>query len=305
MSLRNQLRDRPHAFELFQALRLLELEGLRLGVEVQVSHVPHLWHTASDLTAVEIDEQGRVRLSSLVFGLLGPSGPLPLRLTEDAIRQARGRRGAMADFLSLLGEAQLRAFYAAWRAGRLEMIVVGGAGQQTALRALTSGLDDAAMALRMVPQWRNAARGCEGLRATIHSLTGCPCEVEQLLGEWLSIPAELRSRTGSARLGVDTTVGVRQWARHSRIRIRLQVEIWAQLQDYIPARGAGFDALRRILSHYLLAGLVWTLDIVLPAQEVRGARLGVVGHVGQDAWLDQPRSRQAMARFGLRATSNR
>src|SRR5262249_2516047 len=86
------LQARPHAFDLFAALRLLEqscADRPRLGESrraaddiARLGQAPHLSFAPSDVASVARDEQGRLRLEQFGFGVFGPNGALPLHLTE-------------------------------------------------------------------------------------------------------------------------------------------------------------------------------------------------------------------------------
>ena len=104
-TLAERLRDQPHEYAFFAAMRLLEAahrgrprfghskrpaqDALRLAQEPSVTHAPAM------LAGYEPGADGRPdRLLVHFLGLFGPDGPLPLHLTEYASNRRRNHGDA-------------------------------------------------------------------------------------------------------------------------------------------------------------------------------------------------------------------
>ena len=120
-----QLRQEPHRFSLFAALRLLELlepARPRLGESrrpaddvVRLEQPPHLTFAPSDVAAVEVGSGGRLRLTQYGFGMFGPNGALPFHLTEYVFERRRHHEdAAVIDFINLFQHRLTSLFYRAW-----------------------------------------------------------------------------------------------------------------------------------------------------------------------------------------------
>src|SRR5262249_16219182 len=124
----DSLRDKPHQFALFAALRLLEQlhpDRPRLGEAkrcredaVRLAQAPHLIFAPADIAALSSVNDGIPRLEQYPFGIFGPNGALPLPLTEYAFERAahRGDPG-VSDFVNAFQHRFIALFYRAWADG--------------------------------------------------------------------------------------------------------------------------------------------------------------------------------------------
>ncbi|MEG3183974.1 type VI secretion system baseplate subunit TssG [Novilysobacter erysipheiresistens] len=145
-----QLLARPHRFEFFQALRILERLFVRQGVK-PVDVVPQrlrfgtsmsLGFPASEIEsaqafssdgtaldrdsavehAVTMEDLGEVRLTPAFMGLLGSHGVLPLHYTETiASRELYQRDRTARAFLDIFSNRAVALHYAAWKKHRLAL----------------------------------------------------------------------------------------------------------------------------------------------------------------------------------------
>src|SRR4051794_8814689 len=124
--LRERLREKPHFYNYFAVMRLLEAlhadrprfgrsrrpaeDVLRLAQEPSVTHAP------SAIAGFERGSEGRPdRLLVHFFGLFGPDGPLPLHLTEYARERRRNHNDpTFQRFADLFHHRLLSLFYRAW-----------------------------------------------------------------------------------------------------------------------------------------------------------------------------------------------
>src|SRR5262245_23200901 len=119
------LRERPLAFDFFEAMRRVECAWPalpRLGTAarpvdepVRLGHKPSLDFAPTMLASVESITGDRLRIRGYFLGLFGPHGPLPLHLTEYAHdRITNARDDTLAAFADIFHHRMLALFYRAW-----------------------------------------------------------------------------------------------------------------------------------------------------------------------------------------------
>src|SRR5690606_36450876 len=249
------LRARPHGFELFAALRLLERvhrDRPRLGRStrpcedaVRLRQPPFLSFAPGEIAGYRpADGSGPATLDSYVLGLFGPNGPLPLHLTEYAIERAQNVRDTtLRAFADLFHHRLLALFYRAW--ADAQPVVQGDRPEEDRFRfhvGALIGMDPATgddvvatgtryHAGRMLSHARNA----EGLRAVLRHAFDVPVQVREFVGEWMPLPDTAWLRLGGSRavsmLGTNAVLGGR--VRGAQHRFRLQLG---------PLDGPGFRA---------------------------------------------------------------
>ncbi len=155
------LGKRPHRFEFFQAVRVLEMLGRRQGRDPRFEKLRAVGEdadpkreavrfTAAQSLAFPTSEiatfretkpepeakkpPGPPRMSVGFMGLTGPSGVLPQQFTEMLIRSVRSKSVSLRDFLDLFNHRTISLFYRAWEKYRLPPSYErGGAGGNDAI----------------------------------------------------------------------------------------------------------------------------------------------------------------------------
>ncbi|MEE1924050.1 type VI secretion system baseplate subunit TssG [Pseudomonas sp. 148P] len=243
--LSDTLRDRPEGFELLQALLILEHENRKatslgcgsvpqneavrlrgpLTPVFPASQVEKLSHDAHDPRPI---------LSTPVFGLGGPDGPLPYAFQEWLQQRALARDHAPAEFLDLFQHRLLSLLY---RALRKHRIALGFAEPGTSpvhqqLRALTGllpqglqerqRLPDAALLARTA-LLAGGRRSLAGFTAIVRHHFALPLRIEPYTGAWCEIPPASRSVLGRGRrnlgLGRTAIAGKRIWDEQAGITL--------------------------------------------------------------------------------------
>ncbi|WP_254240991.1 type VI secretion system baseplate subunit TssG [Achromobacter insolitus] len=257
-----RLLSRPHHYNLFQAIALLERatpsaapigkgngdgEGVRLHGHVSVAF------EASDVRAVTQKlEAGRwaqtphtrYALSTPVMTLAGASSPLPLAYTELVLQRRAARDHATADFLDIFNHRFLSFFYRGRKKHALGLNA--SAPQASALVGCLDALSDLGYArgeagprgqrlwIRHAGLLGGAARPMTGLLALLADRLGLNVRGQQFVGQWRSLDPQDYSRLGGKGLALDASraLGRRVWDQAAGIRI--------EFLDLEPAR---FDRL--------------------------------------------------------------
>lgn len=305
------LQNEPYRFDFFYALRCLEnahRDRPRIGHSleakgdvVRLTQEPSLSFAPSTIASYDPpDSSGRGRLAVYFFGLLGPNGPLPLHLTDYALR----RRDHHDDptflrFLDWFHHRMLSLFYRAWASAepavsldrpdddRFAMKV--GALFGLGMPSLTQrdAMPDSLkfhFAGRLACQTRNA----EGLTAILAGFFGLPVRIVEFVGQWLRIPRTNQWRLGDTRLtgslGATTVVGEHVWDCQSKFRIVMGPMDPDDYARFLP----GSDGLRRlaaIVRNYVGDEMTWDLNLVLRRERVPGMSLGGSGRLGWTSWV--------------------
>lgn len=305
---RQEMAERPWAHAFFWALNRHEAtsEGRpRLGDSatrreeyLDLGQVPYLDFPASNVASYDpATERGKARLRVKFLGLLGPMGPLPSSMTEEALRWFSRRDDAFVRFLDIFNNRFLQLFYRAHAdarpaAHRLRpeedrfrdylgaAIGMGGAGWRD-LDSLPD-LQKFGFAGLLAARTPSASR-IEGLISGIFNMR---VEVLQHVGDWLTLAPEEQTRLGSAHaeLGKGAMVGAGVLVVDTKFRLRLYPGTLANYEKLLP-QGAWFRKLVDAVSNAVSQEYEWDVELVLPDHEPRPATLGSYGQLGWTSWV--------------------
>lgn len=248
------LLEHPQGFDLFQAISLLEREGMAeghaaLGSDDGTEAVRLSSHVSLGFEASDIRQARRgattgeaFTLSTPVLSLLGQGGPLPSAFTELVIERNAAKDFATSDFLDILHHRLLSLFYLGRKRHRLGL---GGAVSRTSTvvnvtRHLCgmhrSASSDHASWLRHAGLLGGAPRSMASLCALLSDRYGLPFRGEQFVGGWQRLEDDELTTLGDAErapeLGRTALIGRRVWDQSAAIRLhanRLPLERMMQL----------------------------------------------------------------------------
>ena len=306
--LSERLRKEPWAFELFQALRLVEcafaelprlgtaeraaLEPVRFGQRAELAFPP------AEIAAWQPSEAGRPpRLHIRSFGLFGPQGPLPLHLTAHA-EQRRDHEydPTFQDFADVLHHRLVMLHYRAW-ASRTPVVdydrpedsrFVGYVGALAGLPERPADPWVQTIGLRFAGYFADQQRHALGLCRMLEATFAVSVTVIGFIGERLAAPEPLQARLdGASSLGRTGVLGARVFERQGRFRLRLGPLGLADLRRLLPDEP---DArrLRDLVRMAIGDTLAFDVQLVLRAAEVPPAVLGGGLTLGRVAWLSRP-----------------
>ena len=306
------LRERPEAFELFQALRLIERahpQRPRLGRStrpvddpVRLRHVPSLAFAPRSIEGYRPAAEGKpARLDSVVMGLFGPNGPLPLHLTEYAIdRRINSRDDTFSAFADIFHHRMLSLFYRAWadaqptvqadRADedRFGMYVGALVGQDRFGAPAPDGVRHGA-ARSHAGRLLSPARNAEGLCRLLEQAFAVPVRVVEFVAEWMRLPDEAHlhlGKGGAATLGRTSVMGAMVRGCQQRFRLRIGPLDRATFQRLLPG-GETLRELTALVRTWVGDEKAWDVQLVLDAGQVPTTRLGQAGRMGLDTWMGQ------------------
>jgi type VI secretion system protein ImpH len=297
----------PWRFDFFALMRRLERsfpERPRIGDSatrrdefVLLGEDPFLDFPASNISKVERDEQGRIRLMVRFLGLLGPQGALPLATTEEAYGWSLQRDDAFPRFLDILNHRFLQLFFRAWAdarpIGQVErpetdrfLAYLGsfaGIGSPP-FRQLDSVPDAQKLAFAglVAPQAKSASR----LQSLLGGLFDVEVEVDQFVGSWLVFEESERTRLGTshAGLGVDALLGASVFSVQDKFRVRIFAKDLATYERFLPT-GDRCEPLADAVFFYTGEQLDWDVELAIRAGAVQPVRLGRSGQLGYTSWV--------------------
>ncbi|WP_058834920.1 type VI secretion system baseplate subunit TssG [Luteimonas abyssi] len=309
VALLQALQAHPHAFEMFQALRLIDCaypdkprlgraprpqdEAMRLAQRATLTSPPR-----SVDGLVPAPAGGLPQLKTFPLGLFGPQGALPLHLTEYAIqREELESDPTFAAFVDMFHHRMIALWYRAWADSRpaihmdrpdedrfgQHLDALTGVGQP-ALR--DRGALPAYARRHYAGRFVAQARSAEGLRAVLGALFDVPIQVMTFFAGWLRMPSDgcLRMGRAAARLGSETTLG--ECVRNAQHRFRLQIGPMgaADYRHFLPG-GAALKELVAAVRQFLGDEFAWDVQLILKREDVPAPRLGVSQRMGQSIWM--------------------
>ena len=336
-----ELLARPESFDLFQAISLLEREGVargfaELGADDGMeavrlrSHVSLGFDSSDIYSAREGSDTGAAfSLTTPVLSLAGQAGAMPAAFTEMLLERNAAKDFATADFLDIFQHRFLSLFYQGRKKHRL------GLGWHSPTASSVARCTDALCALGFspavnpavsppataashVPWLRHAGllggapRSMTGLTALLSDRFSLPVRGEQFVGGWHPLESDALTRLGSAHrspvLGQTATLGRTYWDQAAGIRLRSNALTLSRLQSLVPGgrEHADFSAtVRRYLPSDTRVEVVLTpAPDAMPASRL-SAHAGL--KLGWTAWLTgttPARQTLAAARFKLQAGSH-
>lgn len=309
--------DHPTKFNFFQALRLIEAsygsaprlgrssrprqDKVRLKQKVDMAFAPSTV-ARFDLTG---KNGGPSELSSYLFGVFGPNGPLPLHITEYVReRQHNARDNTFAAFADIFHHRLISLFYRAWASAEPAAsfdrpgddpfsehaaAFAGLMGQSTRNR---DAMPDLAK-LRFSGRFSNGSKNEEGLLAIISAFFRVPVEIQSFVGSWLELDPsdqwQLGKDTPNSGLGFGTSLGARVWSRQEKFRIKIGPLDLDEYKRLLPG-GISLYRLSAIVRNYLGQTLDWDVQLVLAEQQSPQVKLGQDGELGWTTWLGAPPS---------------
>ena len=307
-----RLRDEPHKFDFFQAVRLLENAhpGLpRIGTSMRLRDDPIRFAQSPSLsfapaalsTFAPADGDAPPTLTQRFFGLFGANGPLPLHMTEYARERARRMPSdrALVRFLDMFHHRLLSLLYRAWAEAQPAVSLdrpdndpfsrwvgsLAGYGQAT-LMGRDAVPDSARLAAAGI--LGRSVHGAEGLERILNDFFRVPVRVHQWQPHWMRLPEDAHSRIGlrnaPVALGQNALVGAKVWDCQTRFRIEIGPLTLEQYKRFLPG-GESMRRLRDWVLNYVGYELSCEMQLVLRKDEVPAVRLGAAGALGWTSWL--------------------
>ncbi len=301
------IRD-PKSHHIFLAMRVLEAhfeDEPRLGTarrprqeKVRFGQEPDLAFPRS--TVSDFQQQtanSPAKLTNLFFGLFGPHGPLPIHLTEHArSRKVNFHDPTFVAFADMLTHRVMTLLYRAWVRGQPAVAFDRGENTETEnkIGALAGYLGDTLRDRDAMPDLAKrhfsgllsaAPKNAEGLISILSGFFAAPVELEEFIGEWLTLEPDDRWELGGlGGLGHTTCIGERVWSNSTKFRLRVGPLTMEEYKRFLPGTPA-LQRFRAIVRNYVGDQLDWDVNLVLRGQDVPQAQLGQSTQLGLTSWV--------------------
>lgn len=276
------------------------------GETVRFRANPSLSFPPEEIAAIEPPRNDRapVVVTTNLFGLHGPSSPLPPSLTERVVLADDG--GALRDFLDLFNHRLLSLLFVVWKHYRHHLRYQSGASDPIsgAVAALFGMLTvDARTARPLLMPYAGilalSNRSATMLASIIGDFFKIPCRVDEFVAREIRLPDDAiwRLGTNAGILGRDTLAGECMQDASGKFRVRLGPLSAVRCDQFLP-RGKDHQTLIELIQLAIRDPLDWEMTLLLQAEDavpfVLGeARLGWLGWLGS---VDQ-----TMVEFSVRS----
>ena len=308
------LEKRPEEFNFFAALRRIEcaFRGKpRLGSAarpidepVRIGQEPSLGFAPSAISRFVAGQDGKPSQLTVLFqGFFGPNGPLPLHLTEYARDRLRNSGDStFVRFADIFHHRLLLIFYRAWaqaqpvvsfdrpetdRFATYAGSLFGGVPVNVQSRSAL----DFQTRLFFSGHFSGQTKNPSSLTALLTEALGVPAQIEEFVGEWVSLPPEARWKLGHSsqpgQLGMSATLGGRAWMVQHKFRVVLGPLPSNAQREYLPGSPKTVR-LCQLVGSYVGDELRW--DLKLKLKNTEATRLGQSGNLGWTAFLNQAAS---------------
>ncbi|SON55882.1 type VI secretion protein, family [Hartmannibacter diazotrophicus] len=307
MTLESDLIDNPAGHDLLAVLRLIERsypgkprigDNATLAEEiVSLGQDPYFEFASSNISSVDYDKHGRLRLIVRFLGLLGPQGAMPLSMTAEAYSWWLQNDPAFARFLDIFNTRFLQLFFRVWSDARpsaqydrptddrFRSFVGSTIGIGTPALSDRGDLPDLAK-LEYAGLTGSAVKSASRLSSLIQGLFDVDVEIEERIGTWLMFEPEDRLSLGrnGGQLGVNALIGCRVHSINDKFRISIRAKDLEQYLSFLPS-GANYDAFADLVFHYIGFRFEYEVELALRQTLAPATVLGKSGRLGWTAWV--------------------
>ncbi len=297
--------------DFFQVLRMIENaypDKPRIGTSlrprddaVRFGQNPSLiFHATSVDNFKPAHGNAKARLAVNFFGLFGANGPLPLHMTEYARERSRNAADpTLCAFLDVFHHRMISLFYRA-RASAEPAISLDRADADRFSQYVGSMFGIGSPALRerdkvsdfsklhFAGMLANQKRPASGLVTILREFFKLPINLEQFVGHWMRLPADIQTRIGSAdggnRLGLSAVLGKQVWDCQHKFRIVIGPLDADEYERMLPG-GASMQRLMAWVRNYAGSALDWDVRLILKKEQVPPLKLGGGVRLGWSTYL--------------------
>lgn len=286
-----ELLAEPQRFEFFQAVRLIELwqretaapvlHRVRFRNRLSLAFPPN---QIENVTCDDIDDgSSSIRITPAFMGMLGSQGVLPLHYSERINRHEKtSNDGGPRAFLDVMSHRALGMFYLAWAKHRPEcMVSAEGDDEFMTMLIVLSGAQVTAddvidrETLAFYAMQIRARTASAPLMVGVYSeYFGVPFTVEQLIGEWQSLPPADQAQLGLVNVDLSggALLGERIYGCDARVRLRIGPLDRDGYERFLPGRSGALH-LAAMLNLHCGVGMIYEVHLIQRADDVRGISL--------------------------------
>ncbi len=317
---------RPHLFDLYQVVRLLELED-KTHAATKRHYDPRYefirFKTATTLSfplhdIVEATRESvnasKTTLYTNALSLIGATGTLPHHDTEKLLKNKKDKNNALEDFMNIFHHRLNILLYRAWQKNHLlfqleafnhgiqehdnlRSILRSSIGiNNTHLTNKTDIDDDSLFYYSGLLSHKN--KSSNGLAILLSHFFKLPISVKPFQGQWLSISnseqTQLTYRGNCCNtLGEQTYLGEKIWSLQHQFSIHIGPLSYQQFRQCLPNNGL-LKILINLTRRYIPIDLSFTISLELKAEEIPYCQLRSNNPLllGWNTWLKNKASEQ-------------
>ncbi|KPC50375.1 type VI secretion system baseplate subunit TssG [Amantichitinum ursilacus] len=316
-----ELAQDAHQFSFFQSIRLLNLAARKRGErrtplpdKLRFRTVASLSFPASEITSYTPAAQAkgepahaRDEMVTAFMGLTGPSGVLPSNYTELLIARQQQHDTGMHAFFDIFSHRSMSLFYGAWQKYRywvqvengdadgftrylLDLSGLGLSRLREQLGTSTTAGVDEGLFIHYAGLLSQKPLSGQALVTLIEGFFGVPAQIEQFVGQWISVPPDEQTQLGrgACALGSSAFAGDRIWDRQTKMKLRLGPIRRKQFNQLLPGED-GAAALEALMQFALGHGLACDVQLVLDRRDVPVPRIDAEAaplRLGGNVWLN-------------------
>lgn len=313
----SKLESEPHRFGFVPALRKLECiyeDKPRLGESVRSSddpvrlgQDPSLIFAPRPISSFKTGTRSTPdRLDTYFFGIFGPNGPMPLHISEFVHgRELNEGDRTFRGFANMFHHRLASLFYRATadteptismdRPGQNRFDLYVGALLGIGPEAFRNrdAMPDRAK-LHNAGLLSLQTRPALALVDLLENYFDQPFAVKELVGEWMTLAAEDRSKLGVADgacvLGQSAILGDEIWGCQHRFRTVCGPLSLTDFERLLPGE-TEVSALFAAVRNYVGDEFAWDIQLVLCKDDVPGTTLGRDGRLGWTTWMGTRKSK--------------
>lgn len=325
--LKERLERQPFHFDFFQAVRLLE----RLAKDrepvgrdadpgrevVRFRALPSASFPSSDVNSLAPSHDGLPpELTVSFLGLFGPQGALPRHYTELVIERlhVRSKDPTLRDWLDLFNHRTISLFFRIWEKYRVPVgferhrrlgpkssgdlftqSILSLVGLATPKLGGRLAVDDDSI-LFYAGHYSHAPRCVQNLRRLLAERFGLKLDIESMVGQWLKLEPNERSRMADARhprgvnmaLGHTMILGDRVWDVQSKFRLVIGPVGYREFCSLLP-NTKRILRIAQMVRLYVGAEFDFDAQVILKAEDVPPMQLNSGSEpgprLGWNTWL--------------------
>ncbi|MBV7539262.1 type VI secretion system baseplate subunit TssG [Duganella sp. sic0402] len=282
----------PQRFEFFQAVRLAaqwRRDRVRFRNRLALSYAPN------QIENISMDDNS-VRITPAFIGFLGSQGVLPLHYSERIARHEKDHNdGGPRAFLGILSHRPVEMFYQAWARNRPECVSADYLDLLNALAGTqySDGAIDRETLARYAMHIRSRTFTAPQMASMYTEYFGVAVKVEQLVGEWATLPTDDQAQLGRANVDLDGGVmlGSRAYSCDARVRLRIGPLGRERYTSFLNGQTSA-QKLHAMLKLHCGVGMTWEVRLLLRGQEMQGALLDANSRLGVTTRLQSGPSKE-------------
>lgn len=302
----------PYPFSFHKINRVLEAANLnkpRIGKAVSIKdeyvrlkQPPFLHHPASQISSASSSksEDAPFELSTYLFGLLGPNGPMPRHITLYIRQRQLVKDKSSIAFFDLFNHRFLSHYYRAW--SDTEPVTQLDRSKDNAINSIIAGItgiESSTSSDKTLPKeleyyyaghFSRNEMTCESLTKVLSSYFHSKFVVERFKPKWVDIPKQERfilnhCSLKNKQLGKNTLIGKKIITAQHELMIHVYPSSFEEYESYLSVKTQWLESLIQLMKRCIGMSFTWQLRFCLPINMIPEKKLGANTVLNKSNWL--------------------